>query len=328
MKLQSEPFNPQFALRNAHLQTIYSSLFRSLPKIDFLIERFTLSDGDFLEAYWLETNKQTKQTPIVILFHGLAGSYESPYIQGAMLELSKAGFNPVLMHFRGSSGVQNLLPRSYHSGDTQDAKEYIASLEKKFPKTKLFCIAYSLGANMLLKLLGEMQENSPIEKAVAVSAPMLLDVCATRMNQGFSKYYQHRLLKELKGALVNKYESHDMKALIGLKREEVKKLKTFWAFDEAYTAPIHGFKSAQDYYAKSSAKQYLKYIKTPTLIIHSKDDPFMTPEVIPTKEELSAFTTLELTQRGGHVGFVSGSLFKPKYWLEEKIVSYFLDETL
>ena len=226
------------------------------------------------------------------------------------------------MHFRGCSGEENKLPRSYHSGDSGDALEFIQSVKSEFKESKLYAVGYSLGANMLLKLLGELKENTLLERAVAVSPPMQLDVCASRMDSGFSKYYQHRLLKSLNASLDKKYDRHDMQKLLKLKREDIKNLKTFWKFDDAYTAPIHGFQSAQDYYTKSSSRQYLKDIQTPTLIIHSKDDPFMTPEVIPKEKELSNSITFELTEHGGHVGFIAGNLFKPEYWLEKRIVHF------
>jgi len=315
-------FKAAFGLGNRHIQTIYSSLFRKEKKIHFEIKKFTLSDGDFLECYWHKTNKRQTNTPVVILFHGLAGSYKSPYIQGVVEELSKNGFDSVLMHFRGCTGTDNKLPRSYHSGDSGDALEFMQSVKKEFPNSKLYGVGYSLGANMLLKLVGEMKENSLLEKVVAVSPPMQLDICSDRMNLGFSRYYQHRLVKDLNKALDKKYDKHDMYSLINLKRQNIKNIKTFWEFDGAYTAPIHGFKSAQDYYTKSSSKQYLKYIQTPTLIIHSIDDPFMTKDIIPTKDELSSSVTLELTQKGGHVGFIGGTLFKPEFWLEKRVVAY------
>lgn len=318
-----EHFKPAFGISNPHLQTIYSSLFRKFPKIEFKIERFTLSDGDFLQAYWHKTITRQTHTPICILFHGLAGSYESPYIKGVMIELAKAGFDTVLMHFRGCAGEVNLLPRSYHSGDTTDAKEFIQSVKQRYPNSKLYGVAYSLGANMLLKLLAEIKEDSPFEKAVAVSAPMLLDICANRINQGLSRYYQHRLIQELNASVDKKYDKFNMQNLLGLERKDIKNLKTFWEFDEAYTAPIHGFKSAKDYYKKSSSKQFLKDITTPTLIIHAKDDPFMTQEVLPSKEELSEKIEMEVSQYGGHVGFIGGSLFKPEFWLEKCIVEFF-----
>lgn len=282
-----------------------------------------MSDGDFVETYWHYTKNSNKSTPIVILFHGLTGSYESPYIQGMMQELAQNGFHSVLMHFRGCGEKENLLPRSYHSGETGDALAFIQSLHVEFRQAKLYAIGYSLGANMLLKLLGEQKELSLLSKAVAISPPMQLDICASTMNRGFSKYYQHRLLKDLKSALDKKYVKHDMQRLLNYKRSDITKLNSFWKYDDVYTAPVHGFSSAYEYYEKCSSKQFLKDIQTPTLIIHSEDDPFMTPEVIPTKEELSRSITLHITQKGGHVGFIAGSLFTREYWLEKKITNYF-----
>lgn len=320
----NEVFTPAFGLKNRHFQTIYSSLFRNPPTINFEIQRFSLSDGDFLECYWHKVKKQEETTPTVIIFHGLTGSYKSPYVLGLMNELRINGFNSVLMHFRGCSGRDNLLPRSYHSGETGDALEFATSIKKRFSSSNLYGVGYSLGANMLLKLLGELGDNSLFKKVVAVSPPMQLDICADTMNSGFAKLYQKRLIKDLNIALEKKYDRHDMHSLINLQREEVKKLKTFWEFDNAYTASVHGFSSAQDYYEKCSSKQFLKEIKTPTLIIHSKDDPFMTIAVLPKDDELSVNVELELYKYGGHVGFISGNIFKPKYWLEKRIVEYFL----
>ena len=227
------------------------------------------------------------------------------------------------MHFRYCSGVMNLKPIAYPSGKTDDALEYIDSIKQRFPDAKLFSVGFSLGANMMLKLLGELSEASPFTASVSVSAPIKLDLSSNRINKGLSKYYQKYLLKNLNKLLEDKYENHDMKSLIGLKKEDVKKLSTLWEFDEAYTAPIHGFDSAQDYYDKSSSAQYLKYIKTPTLIIHSKDDPFMPKEILPTQDEISSSIKLEIYENGGHVGFVDGSIFKPEFFLEKRIPNYF-----
>ena len=316
-------FSPGFGLRNRHTQTLYSSLFRKLPPLKIEIETFSLSDGDFLECHWHNQPQNNSTVPIIILFHGLAGSFKSPYIQGLMSEAKRNNFATVLMHFRGCSGKENSLPRSYHSGDSGDALSWINELSSRYPNSKLFGVGYSLGGNMLLKLLGEKGENSPLNAAVSVSAPLQLDICADAMNRGFSKFYQHILLKDLNLSLEQKFEKHDMKKLIDIKKEDVKNLKTFWEFDEAYTAPVHGFMSAQDYYTKCSSKQFLKNIQTPTLIIHSKDDPFMTQEIIPSKEELSEAITLELSSNGGHVGFIGGTFFKPEFWLEKRVVSFF-----
>lgn len=325
----SKLFKPAFGLNNPHLQTLYSSIFtgfpwgRKLPKINFHIEKFEFSDGDFTECFWYSKPNAIDTKPIVVLFHGLAGSYKSPYIQGTMTALANSGFRPVLMHFRGCSGNMNNLPKSYHSGETEDAKEFINTLKKDYPHVKIFAVGYSLGGNMLLKLLGELKESSPISGAVSVSPPMQLDICANKINSGFSKFYQYILMKSLKLSLKEKYRYHDMYSLIGVDENSVNKLQTFWEFDDAYTAPIHGFSSADEYYRLCSSKQYLKDITTNTLVIHSTDDPFMTSDVLPSKEEVSPRVELEIYKNGGHVGFISGSIFKPHYWLESRITDYF-----
>lgn len=321
-----EPFQPAYGLKHRHFQTIFPALFRRQARPVIEIEHFELNDDDFVECYWHHSppkEHKENQKPIVILFHGLEGSFESSYIQGMMNKLKKAGFNSVLMHFRGCSGKMNRLPRSYHSGDTADAKAWIESLQQRYPKSPLFAIGFSLGGNMLLKLLGEWGNSSPLRAAVSVSAPLQLDVCARRMNQGFSRFYQYILLKALKHSLLRKYKKYDMKSLIGIDEKQVRQLKTFWAFDDIYTGPIHGFSSASDYYQQSSSKQYLQKITTKTLIIHALDDPFMSPEIIPGKNTIPSNLQLEIYTCGGHLGFISGHFYKPQYWLENRISQYF-----
>jgi predicted alpha/beta-fold hydrolase len=321
--MKTKTFKPPFLLKNTHFQTIYPALFSKFKNLEIEVEKFKLSDKDFVECVWHNKPTKNSKKPIVTLFHGLAGGFNSPYIQRAMSTLGANGFSIVLMHFRGCGKEMNSLPKSYHSGETEDAKEWFKSLQKRYPSTPLFAIGYSLGGNMLLKLLGEVGNDSPLKACISISAPMQLEISADKMNHGFSKLYQYHLMKNLKRDLLIKYKMHDMQSLIGISENDVKNLKTFWEFDEAYTAPIHGFKSAYDYYKKSSSKQFLKNIKTNTLIIHAVDDPFMTPKILPNKSELSTSIKLEVYPNGGHVGFVAGSVFKPKYWLEERIVNYF-----
>ncbi len=319
-------FKTPFILTNKHLQTLYAPLFRKQRTPTVEIERFDLADGDFVEAYWYK-NKPTDTRPIVTLFHGLAGSFRSPYIKGIMKALDKKGFSSVLMHFRGCSGKANLLPRSYHSGDTADAKAWIDYLKVKYKDSDLHAVGYSIGGNMLLKLLGEEQEKSLLCSAVSVSAPMDLEITAKRINQGFSKRYQKHLLDPLKETLLEKYRTFDMEKILNRNREDIKNIKTIEEFDELYTAPINGFGTAKNYYKKCSAKQFLKHIQIPTLIIHALDDPFMTPAILPLKDELSEHITMSISEHGGHVGFVNGSLLKPNYWLEEHIVEYLLKQS-
>lgn len=313
-------------MKNRHVQTLYSSFFRKDKSLKLKIQRFILSDGDFLDAHWHHTTNADANTPIVILFHGLTGSFKSPYIQGLMSELAKANFHSVLMHFRGCSGEINKLPRSYHSGETGDALEFISSLKIKYPNKELYGVGYSLGGNMLLKLLGESKSKSLFKAAVSVSAPLQLDVCADAINQGFSLIYQSHLMKSLKKSLKKKYSHHDMQKLIDFNEKDIDNLKTFWDFDGTYTAPVHGFKSAQDYYTKCSSKQFLKDIHIPTLIIHAKDDPFMNQKILPLSNEISKSITFELSAYGGHVGFIGGTIFNPEYWLEQRITNFLISQ--
>ncbi len=314
-------FKPAFGLKNRHFQTLYPALFRKQIQLQTHNEIFELADGDFVECFWCE-KPPTDSRSIVVLFHGLEGSYKSSYVQGIMNSLKKAGISSVLMHFRGCSEKNNRLPRAYHSGDTADAKAWIESLAKRYPKNQLHAVGYSLGGNMLLKLLGEWGDKSPLISAISICAPMQLDISANTINKGCAKIYQKHLLDHLKASLHEKYKYHPMQSLINLEKRDINNIKTLWAFDDAYTAKIHGFGTAKEYYRLSSVKQYLIKIKTPTLIIHAKDDPFMTEEILPSKNELSSDINLEVHEHGGHVGFISGTIFKPKYWLEQRIIDY------
>jgi len=319
------PLVASWPLKNRHIQTLYASFFRkqnSYPS--YKIESFILSDGDFLDIYYHPSLLPENTQAIAVLFHGLAGSYKSPYIQGISQTLISHNIAPVIMHYRSTSGRDNRYPQTYHSGKSDDALEFLYSLKQRYPKHQLFGIGYSLGGNMLLKLLGEQKEGAPLDAAVAVSAPMDLAICADVIRRGFSKIYQEHLLKDLRASLIQKYEKHPMQKLLDLKKQDVKKLQSFWEFDAAYTAKIHGFDSVDDYYQKCSSKQFLKNITIPTLIIHAKDDPFMSPEVIPKQSEISSDITLEITEFGGHVGFIGGSLFQPSYWLEKRIPPFLL----
>jgi predicted alpha/beta-fold hydrolase len=316
-------FLPAWGLKNQHLQTLFAPIFRRPKRPHIEKEVFELEDGDFVDIFWHHAKpKITSNKPIMILFHGLEGSFKSAYIQGMMNYFDAENYDTVIMHFRGCSGRINRLARAYHSGDSADALAWISYLNNKYPQAPLYAVGFSLGGNMLLKMVAEEGTHSVLKAAIAVSAPLQLDICATQMNSGFSKLYQYLLIKELKEKLSQRYIKHDIEKIISLSLQKVKKIKTFWEIDDYYTAPIHGFKSVDDYYSKCSAKQYLKNISIPTLIIHAKDDPFMTSEVIPTQKEVSNSVILEISDYGGHVGFISGSLFKPEYWLEKRIFMF------
>jgi predicted alpha/beta-fold hydrolase len=228
----------------------------------------------------------------------------------------------VLMYFRGCSGEPNRLPRSYHSGDTADLRHVLARLAARGNREPLAVVGYSLGGNVLLKALGERAGMESVRTAVAVSVPFNLDRAAQRLEQGFSRVYQRYLLNKLRRSYRAKLSVHPMP----VPDERLDALDTFRQFDDAVTAPLHGFRGVDDYYARASSRQYLRAIETPTLIVHAVDDPFVPADAIPTENELGPGVTLELSLHGGHVGFVAGALpFRARYWLETRICAHLRD---
>jgi len=312
MIIQSQ-FTPAIGLSNAHLQTLLPVFIRNNLSLSGIEQRLELDDGDFLDLFW--TGKPFANQPVVIVFHGLEGSIESPYAKGILTAIKKHGWIGVLMHFRGCSASPNRLPRSYHSGETSDAKFLLNWLNTHLPDSPLAAVGFSLGGNMLLKLQGELAGESPFKAVVSVSAPLVLAACANKLNVGFSRIYQRYLMTHLKRKLHTKARQHNYAKLIN-------QLSSFWKFDDQVTAPLHGFATVDDYYKQSSARQYLKMIESPSLIIQALDDPFMSRDIIPDITELSAHTELELSQNGGHVGFISGSVLHPEFWLEQRIPEY------
>lgn len=309
-------FKPAWWLPTSHLQTIWPTLFRR-PISHLLIsrERFELPDGDFIDLDWVGKG----HGPIVIILHGLEGSIESPYAKGMLDAIQRQSWRGVFMHFRCCSGERNRLPRTYHSGETGDIATIVKTLREREPGIPFAAIGFSLGGNVLLKWLGETGEHNPLQAAVAVSVPFELSKSIQRINKGFSRVYQRHLLKHLYRKIQWKFREQSAPIAI----PPFSEMHTLRDFDEKVTAPLHGFNSAEEYYAKSSSRQYLRAIRIPTLLLQAKDDPFMTHDLLPEYQELSPEVRLELTDKGGHVGFVAGSYpWGAHYWLEQRAPEY------
>ncbi|WP_133408663.1 hydrolase [Parashewanella tropica] len=323
--MSASKFQPPWWAKSPHLQTILPVLTKvKIPPLNR--ERLTLKDGDFVDLDWLGTPKANQ--PIVVILHGLEGSSESHYVRRIINCCQQSGLPAVVHHHRSCSGEQNRLPRSYHSGDTQDISQTLIYLKHKYPNSPLFAVGYSLGGNVLAKYLGEQQQHSMIERAVVISAPLQLRACAKRLEKGFSKIYQGHLIKQLQRKLIDKLGTAALKDKMPVTKERVPSLNTFYEFDDKVTAPLHGFKGVEDYYLKASGLPYLATISIPTLVLHAKDDPFMTDEVIPSQEHISTSVQYELAQRGGHVGFINGgNIFNPSYYLEPRIIGFLLSNT-
>ena len=306
----SSRFKPLWWLKNPHLQTLWP-IIANQCRITGRTERLELADGDFLDLNWFEGDG-----PLVIVVHGLEGSIKSPYASHVMKSLSNNGFQGLFMHLRGCSGEPNRLDRAYHSGETGDIATVVDYASQITGKPVFAVIGYSLGGNALLKWMGEQGEQAPVQTAVAVSIPFQLADAARRLTTGPSRIYQQYLLSSLRRNYQKKYAERPSPLSI-----DVKTLKTFFDFDDQITAALHGFEGVDDYYRRSSSRQYLKNIQRDTLIIHSLDDPFMFTDTVPDESELSEYVALELASNGGHVGFISGRIL-PKRWLEPRIIDY------
>ena len=316
MPITKSSFKPAWGLSNPHLQTLWATFFRSMPEVDLHMERVELEDGDFIDlAITPLTGK-----PIVIMMHGLEGSLKSPYVKPLIKKLDEEGYGVCFMHFRGCSEELNRLPRSYHSGDSSDLHFVIDYLQNEYQQNPFAVIGYSLGGNVLLKWLGELGDEAPTTTAIAISVPFQLEHAGDRLEKSFSRVYQRHLISTCKKKYQQKFESQT--SPLG-EELDVKKLYTFYTFDDQVTAPLHGFEGADDYYQQCSSRQFLRYIEKPTLILHAKDDPFMWEKTVPDEDELSPCVELELSESGGHVGFVAGMHpFNIEYWLDKRIMEW------
>ncbi|MDA1107206.1 MAG: hydrolase [Proteobacteria bacterium] len=311
----NNPFIPAWWLRNAHLQTLWANVVRRAENTALRRERLELPDGDFVDLDWTTG----ASGPVVIVLHGLQGSSNSSYARGILRALHQRGYRAVLMHFRGCSGEPNRLPRFYHGGETGDLNTLVNVLHAREPHTPLAAVGYSLGGNVLLKWLGEQGQHAPLTCAVAVSVPFDMNESVLRLQRGLSRFYQRHLLRCLRDTVREKSRHMRLPLDIG----DLDRLRTLRTYDDAVTAPLHGFAGVDDYYTQSSCRQYLGRIGIPTLVLHAADDPFLTRKATPTQAELSPHVTLELSGHGGHVGFVYGSApWRACYWLEERIPAW------
>jgi predicted alpha/beta-fold hydrolase len=285
-------------------------------------------DGDFVDLDWHDNG----DGPLVLLLHGLTGNSQSSYVLGLQAALQQHGMGSVALNFRGCSGQANRLARGYHSGDTADVHAVYQLLRQRWPQRPLAAVGFSLGGNVLLKWLGEQGDRLSLMAAVAVSTPLVLSVCATRLDTGFSRLYRNYLLRDLRQYLRHKHQhlqqtgavaEADKLAQLG----DLSRLRSFWQFDEQVVAVLHGYAGAADYYQRASARGYLKTIRVPSLVIQADDDPFMTPAVLPTAAELADCVQLERVRGGGHVGFVTGPTpYAAEYWLEQCIPEFLISK--
>ena len=306
-------------LPGGHLQTIYARSLAGNYQIDYRRERWETPDGDFIDLDWCDSG--AADSKLLVLFHGLEGCSRSHYALSAMAAAQRQGWRGVVPHFRGCAGEANRLARSYHSGDSDEIDWILRRLKARNPEHRIYAVGVSLGGNVLLKWLGEQGDGAAaiVERAVAVSAPVDLQAAADGLDRSWNRLlYTRHFLKTIKQKAQQKMPTLGLQ----LNADALRAASTFRQFDDAYTAPVHGFKDAIDYWQRSSAKPWLKRIKIATLVLNARNDPFLPANVLPTREDVSDAVTLEYPASGGHVGFVSGSFPGDIDWLPRRILDY------
>jgi hypothetical protein len=279
------------------------------------VERWETPDGDFVDVHRLAG---ATGRPRLFFLHGLEGTIRSHYVAGLFGEAIRREWAADLLIFRGCGDEPNRLPRFYHSGETGDLSFALDRLLAEQPAAPVLLAGVSLGGNVLLKFLGEAGEgvSSMVKGAAAISVPYDLERGARHLQRGFSRIYDRHFLRTLRvkarAKLARFPNLFDVAAL--------ERARNIYEFDDAVTAPVHGFLNAHDYYTRSSSMQFLERIARPTLLLSSVDDPFLPADVLEdvrVRARANPKLTLEFTRRGGHVGFVAGSLpFRPSYYAE------------
>ena len=268
-------YTPAWWIRNPHLQTIWGKIFPRGLSEPTRLERLDTPDGDFLDIHHLEAEPGA---PILVLLHGLEGTIRSHYIQALLGEAKRRRWRAAVLIFRSCGGELNRARRFYHSGETTDIGFALEHLLKTFPESDIVLAGVSLGGNVLLKFLGEQGSDvsQRIKGAVAASVPFDLSRAARFIDQGFSRVYQSRFINSLKAKAIAKLETYpDLIA-----REALDSARTMVEFDNSFTAPIHGFQDAEDYYTRSSSLGWIDRIRINTLLLNAVDDPFLPREVL------------------------------------------------
>ena len=301
-------------LPGGHAQTVWPSL-NPPPRVALERSRWDTPDGDFIDVDFAGDAASPR---LLVMFHGLEGGADSHYARALAAAAAAGGWRVALPHFRGCSGEPNRLPRAYHSGDTQE----IDWILRRFNR-KLHAVGVSLGGNALLKWLGERGEEarSMVTRAAAVSAPLDLAAAGRSLDLRLNRlFYTRHFLATLKpnslaklGRFPGIYDAARVRAA-----------RTFYQFDGLVTAPLHGFRDTDDYWARASSGPWLERIRVPTLVINARNDPFL-PEhdLLAAVRRASADLVLEFPRTGGHAGFLQGPFPGRHDWLPRRLLEFF-----
>jgi predicted alpha/beta-fold hydrolase len=289
------------------------------------VERWETPDGDELEIRRLDAPAPSSSNPPrLLLLHGLEGTIRSHYLLGTLAAAYARGWAADVLIFRSCNGEVNRAPRMYHSGETSDLDFVVRRLVRAHPGQPLLAAGFSLGGNVLLKWLGEQGDGAPEElrAAAAVSVPFDLERGSRNIERGFARVYARHFLRTLRQKAGAKLERHP--ALFD--PVALRRARTMFEFDDAVTAPMHGFAGARDYYTRSSSMHYLRGIRRPTLLLSAYDDPFLPSQVLDEVASLvlpNPDIVVEFHRSGGHIGFVGGkNPLRPQYYAEQRVIGF------
>lgn len=317
------PFRPAWWLPGPHLPTVWGKLARRLPDAHEWIESWPTPDGDRLSIARLDG--ASPDAPILLLLHGLEGTVRSKYAQGLMHLARARGWAAAMLLFRTCDGRVPDAPRLYHSGETTDADLFIRRIAAERPDRPIHLTGVSLGANVLLKWLGEHGTRIPgeVRRAAAISTPFDLGAGSRFLEHGFAQLYVWHFVRSLRAKALAALARHPK---LPVDRARLMRARTIWEFDDVFTGPVHGFAGAADYYARSSSIHFLPNVSIPTLLYSAVDDPFLPPVVLDRVREIAQRNPalrIDFTPSGGHVGWVAGPPWAPDYHMEGRVLHWF-----
>lgn len=302
----TKQFRPPFWQFNGHVQTIYPSLFRKVS-VDYHRERIEIPDGDFLDLDWAyaSRNQAKKSKKLMVVTHGLEGDSTRHYVTGMVKKFTDNGYDGLGWNCRSCGGEINRLPRFYHHGDADDLRYVVDYAIKEFGYEEVVVVGYSMGGSLTLRFLGEKPELVPpqVKAGIAASVPLDLPTSVIELYKRGKRFYMKRFIDKLGVKIEKKSRMYPENELLSV--EGYDEIKNFHQFDGRYTAPLHGFAGADQFYEFASAKPLLKNIERPTLIVQALNDPFLSPPCFDLGEaKTNKNLKLEITEKGGHVGFI------------------------
>nr|WP_257216458.1 alpha/beta fold hydrolase [Allopusillimonas soli] len=344
-------------LPGSHLQTLHGALGANYHRIAFVRERVDTPDGDFLDFDWtapglfpdrLSNGRMTTPdpqlthtaarrwlqagewealprpagAPALVLFHGLEGSSRSHYAQAIAQHFRARGWTVVIAHFRSCSGFPNRMARAYYSGDTADIEFMLKTVRQRMPDARWHAVGVSMGGNAMLKYIGEQGEQvDALTACAAVSVPLDLAACGRHLSETFlgRALYSRYFLRTMKVKIIEKARRFPG----NIDSLRLSQARTLREFDDAYTAPMHGYKNALDYWTRAASKQHLSEIAIPALVLNARNDPFVPEASLPGSRDCSASVLLHQPAEGGHAGFVTGGFPGNLSWLPNRLARFF-----